>query len=89
MLLELGILNGVFRNVTKENGTLVRNKSIYANSIRIYSNAKTRDYDKMFTPMIGLGSIRILRAFVCHLQLRLHQIDIKSAFLNKILQDEV
>jgi hypothetical protein len=36
-----------------------------------------------------LESIRILLSIACHLGFKLYQMDVKSAFLNGILQEEV
>ena len=47
------------------------------------------DFDEMFAPIAKLESIRILLAMVSHLNFKLYQMDIKSAFLNGILQEEV
>ena len=47
------------------------------------------DFDEMFAPIARLESIRILLAIASHLNFKLYQIDIKSIFLNEILQEEV
>ena len=47
------------------------------------------DFDEMFAPRARLESIRILLAIASHLNFKLYQIDIKSIFLNEILQEEV
>ena len=47
------------------------------------------DFDEMFAPIARLESIRILLAIASHLNFKLYQMDIKSIFLNEILQEEV
>ena len=47
------------------------------------------DFYETFAPVARLESIRTLLAIVSHLNFKLYRMDIKSAFLNKILQEEV
>ena len=47
------------------------------------------DYEEKFTPVVRFESIRILLAIVCSLRIKLYQTDIKSAFLNGIMSEEV
>ena len=47
------------------------------------------DFDETFAPVARLGSIRILLAIASHLNFKLYQMDVKSAFLNGMLQEEV
>jgi hypothetical protein len=47
------------------------------------------DFDETFAPVTKLESIRILLSISSHLKLKLYQIDVKSAFLNGILLEEV
>ena len=47
------------------------------------------DFDETFTPVVRLESIRILLAISSHLNFKLYQMDVKSAFLNGMLQEEV
>ena len=45
--------------------------------------------DETFAPMARIESIRILLALACHLKFKLYQMDVKSAFLNRFLKEEV
>ena len=36
-----------------------------------------------------MESIKILLALICHLRFKLYQIDVKTAFLNEILKEDV
>ena len=47
------------------------------------------DFDETFASVARLESIRILLAIASHLNFKLYQMDVKSAFLNGMLQEEV
>ena len=47
------------------------------------------DFDETFAPVARLESIKILLAIASHLNFKLYQMDVKSAFLNGMLQEEV
>ena len=43
------------------------------------------DFEEIFAPVARLESIRILLAIASHLNFKLYQMDVKSAFLNGML----
>ena len=47
------------------------------------------DFDETFASVARLESIRILLAIASHLNFNLYQMDVKSDFLNGMLQEEV
>jgi len=47
------------------------------------------DYEDTFSPVVRFASIRILIAMVAHLHLELFQMDVKTAFLNGSLEEEI
>ena len=47
------------------------------------------DFDETFASVARLESIRILLAIASHLNFKLYQMNVKSAFLNGMLQEEV
>ena len=47
------------------------------------------DYDETFAPVAHMESIRILLALACQLKFKLYQMDIKTAFLNRLLKEDV
>ncbi|GJS75211.1 retrovirus-related pol polyprotein from transposon TNT 1-94 [Tanacetum coccineum] len=77
----------VFRNRLDENGVVSRNK------VRLvaqgYNQQEGIDYDKTYAPVARLESIRILLAYACALDFKLFQMDMKSAFLNSFINEEV
>jgi hypothetical protein len=77
----------IFKNKKNEHGTVVRNKARLV--AQEYTQIEGIDFDETFAPVARLESIRILLSFACHLGFKLYQMDVKSAFLNGILQEEV
>jgi hypothetical protein len=77
----------IFKNKTDEHGTVVRNKARLV--AQGYTQIEGVDFDETFAPLARLESIRILLSIACHLDFKLYQMDVKSAFLNGVLQEEV
>ena len=77
----------VFRNKVDEFGTVIRNKARLV--AQGYNQEEGIDFDETFAPVARLESIRILLAFACFLNFTLFQMDIKSAFLNGFINEEV
>jgi hypothetical protein len=77
----------VFKNKSDEHGTVVRNKARLV--AQGYTQVEGIDFDETFAPVARLESIRVLLAIACHLGFKLYQMDVKSAFLNGLLQEEV
>jgi len=46
------------------------------------------DYEETFAPVARIKAIRILIAFVVHMEIKLYRMDVKSAFLNGCLTEE-
>jgi hypothetical protein len=47
------------------------------------------DYHETFSPVSKKDSFRIIMALVAHFDLELHQMDVKTAFLNGDLEEKV
>ncbi|PNX66952.1 putative gag-pol polyprotein, partial [Trifolium pratense] len=54
-----------------------------------YTQVEGIDFDETFAPVARLESIRLLLGVACILKLKLYQMDVKSAFLNGYLHEEV
>ncbi|GJX79402.1 retrovirus-related pol polyprotein from transposon TNT 1-94 [Tanacetum coccineum] len=77
----------VYRNKLDENGVVTRNKARLV--AQGYNQQEVIDYDKTYGPVARLESIRILLAYACALDFKLYQMDVKSAFLNGLINEEV
>ncbi|GJT44412.1 retrovirus-related pol polyprotein from transposon TNT 1-94 [Tanacetum coccineum] len=77
----------VFRNKLDENGIVSRNKARLV--AQGYNKQEGIDYDETYAPVARLESIRILLAYACALDFKLFQMDLKSAFLNGFINEEV
>ncbi|XP_070020196.1 uncharacterized protein [Nicotiana sylvestris] len=75
------------RNKLDEDGIVTRNKARLV--VQGYSQEEGIDYDETFAPIVRLEAIKLLIAFVANMKFTLHQIDVKSAFLNGYLKEEV
>ena len=47
------------------------------------------DFDDSFAPVVRLEAVRILLAFAASLNFKLYQMDVKSAFLNDFIKEDV
>ena len=54
-----------------------------------YTQIEGIDFDETFAPVARLESIRLLLGVACILKFKLFQMDVKSAFLNGYLNEEV
>ncbi|GJX37221.1 retrovirus-related pol polyprotein from transposon TNT 1-94 [Tanacetum coccineum] len=77
----------VFRNKLYENGIVSQNKARLV--VQGYNQQEGIDYDETYTPVARLESIRIILAYACALNFKLFQMDVKSAFLNGFINEEV
>jgi hypothetical protein len=77
----------VFRNKQDEHGVVTRNKAQLV--AKGYAQVAGLDFEETFAPVARLESIRILLAYAAHHSFRLFQMDVKSAFLNGPIKEEV
>ena len=54
-----------------------------------FSQVEGLDFEETFAPVARLEAIRILLAFAASKGIKLFQIDVKSAFLNRVIEEEV
>ena len=77
----------VFRNKMDENGNIIRNKVILV--AKGYNQEESIDFDETYAPITRLEGVRLLLAYACMYNFTLHQMDVKSAFFNGFLNEEV
>ena len=54
-----------------------------------YNQEEGIDFGETYTPIARLEAVRLLLAYTCMKGFRLHQMDVKSAFLNGYIDEEV
>nr|GEU69633.1 retrovirus-related Pol polyprotein from transposon TNT 1-94 [Tanacetum cinerariifolium] len=77
----------IYRNKLDKNGVVSRNKARLV--AQGYNQQEGIDYDETYASVARLESIRILLAYACALDFKLFQMDVKSAFLNGFIKEEV
>ena len=66
---------------------MVRNKARLV--AQGYTQVERVDFDETFAHVSCLESIRVLLSIACHFKFKLYQMDVKSAFLNGVIQEDV
>jgi hypothetical protein len=77
----------VFKNKQGEDGEVVKNKACLV--AQGYNQVEGLDFGETFAPLARLEAIRILLAFATSKGFKLYQMDVKSAFLNGVIHEEV
>jgi hypothetical protein len=77
----------VFQNKQDENKVIVRNKSRLV--VQGYTQIEGLDFDETFAPVTRLEAIRILLAYATSHNIKLYQMNVKSAFLNSKINELV
>jgi len=77
----------VFKNKIDEQGVIVRNKARLV--AKRYNQEKGIDFGETYAPIARLEAVRLLLAYACLKGFRLHQMDVKSAFSNRFIDEEV
>jgi hypothetical protein len=66
---------------------------VVGNKVRLvaqgYIQVKGLDFGETYTPVARLEAIRILLAYACAHNIKLYQMDVKSAFLNGYINEFV
>jgi len=73
----------VFRNKMNEQGEVVRNKARLV--AQGYSQQEGINYTETFAPVARLEAIRLLLPYAVNHGIILYQMDVKSAFLNRVI----
>ena len=69
------------------NGSIEKYKARFV--ARGFSQVEGVDYDETFTPVARYTSIRSIISIAAEMGWQIHQMDVKIAFLNGIIQEEV
>jgi hypothetical protein len=77
----------VFKNKLGEDDEIMRNKARLI--AQRFSQVEGLDCGETFAPVARLEAIIILLAFAASKVFKLYQMDVKSAFLNDVIQEEV
>ncbi|GKD52845.1 putative ribonuclease H-like domain-containing protein [Tanacetum coccineum] len=77
----------VFRNKKDKRGIVVRNKARLV--AQGYTQEEGSDYDEVFAPVARIEAIRLFFAYASFMGFIVYQMDVKSAFLNDTIEEEV
>jgi hypothetical protein len=77
----------IFKNKLNEQGQVIRNKARLV--CKGYAQIEGLDFDEPFVPVERLEAITMFLAYACHKRFKVYQMDVKSAFLNGDLSEEV
>ena len=70
-----------------ESGNVIRNKARLV--AQGYTQIEGIDFEETFAPVARLEAIRMTLAFASYKDFKLFQMDVKSAFLNGFIEEEV
>nr|GFC61824.1 retrovirus-related Pol polyprotein from transposon TNT 1-94 [Tanacetum cinerariifolium] len=77
----------IFKNKKDESSLVIRNK---ARLVAVgYSQQERIDYDETFAPVARIEALRLFLVYAAHKNFIVFQMDVKTAFLNEILKEEV
>nr|GFC32463.1 retrovirus-related Pol polyprotein from transposon TNT 1-94 [Tanacetum cinerariifolium] len=77
----------IFKNKKDESSLVIQKKArLVAVS---YSQQEGIDYDETFAPVARIEAIRLFLAYAAHKDFTVYQMEVKTAFLNGILKEEV
>jgi len=77
----------VFRNKLNEQGEVIRHKARLV--AQGYSQQEGIDYTETFALVARLEAIRLLLSYAVNHNITLYQMDVRSAFLNDVISEEV
>ena len=77
----------IFKNKLNKNGEVIRNKDRLV--CKGYAQQEGIDFEETFAPVARLEAIRMFLAFSSFQQIKVHQMDVKYAFLNGDLEEEI
>ena len=77
----------VFRNKLNEDGQVTKNKARLV--CKGYAQVEGIDFDETFPPVARMEAIQMFLAYACSRKIKVYQMDVKLAFLNGELEEEV
>ena len=77
----------VFRNKLNEDEQVTRKKDRLV--CKGYAHIEGIDFEETFAPIARMEAIWLLLAYACSKNVKVYQMDVKSAFLNRELEEEV
>lgn len=80
-------LKWIFRNKMDEEGKVIRNKARLV--AQGYRQEEGIDYDETFDPVARIEVIQMFLVFVAYKNFKVYQMDVKSAFLQRNIEEEV
>ncbi|GJW60682.1 retrovirus-related pol polyprotein from transposon TNT 1-94 [Tanacetum coccineum] len=80
-------LKWLWKNKKDEDETVIRNKARLV--AKGYAQEDGIDFEESFAPVARLEAVRIFVAYVAHKSFSIYQMDVKTAFLNGPLKEEV
>ncbi|GKA05890.1 retrovirus-related pol polyprotein from transposon TNT 1-94, partial [Tanacetum coccineum] len=81
------VIKWIWKNKTDAENTAIRNKSRLV--AKGYGQEKGIDFEESFAPVARLEAVRIFVAYAAHKNFPIYQMDVKTAFLNGPLKEEV
>ncbi|GKB34156.1 retrovirus-related pol polyprotein from transposon TNT 1-94 [Tanacetum coccineum] len=80
-------LKWLWKNKKDEDQTVIRNKARLV--AKGYAQEEGIDFEESFAPVLRLEAVRIFVAYAAHKSFPIYQMDVKTAFLNGPLKEEV
>ena len=77
----------IYKVKRNSNGEITRHKARLV--AKGYNHRRGKDYDEVFSPVARAESIRIFIALAAQLKWNLHHLDVKLAFLNGEIEEEI
>jgi hypothetical protein len=77
----------IFKNKFNEDGQVIRNKERLV--CKGYAQVEGIDFEETFSPVARMEAIILFLAYSCFKNFKVYQMDVKSAFLNGDLKEEV